>query len=166
MSREYSDLTQHVVLTTPGTRMVVVLACAWTESETEEWKSEAEICPVVALETRVTNRYSKKIRQGDSYDPGITHDEMLEIGWRPWEHRLEHGALYVSPTDGNLASTIDRWNIEDHVIDRILVCPWPPEEDNQRLMGVILKMREDIIKSEKAKKVRAERKTGERNEGG
>jgi len=116
--------------------MVVLTAWAGKEEGTA-WVHE-ECVPVVALETRSRDVYTKKAV--DLMPPTApTHDALEEMGWRFDAHELEYGALFLyygDTEEGQVVSTLDAdyWSASNMVY-RLLACPWPPEDDEPRLQA-------------------------------
>jgi hypothetical protein len=133
--RRYHHLREST-LAAPAVRMVVLMA--WAVEEEGITHTGEECAPVVALETRSHDVYTKKAV--DLMPPTApTHETLEAMGWRFDEHELVYGALFLyygDSEEGVLVSTLEHeyWGASN-LVYRLLACPWPPEADEQRLQA-------------------------------
>jgi hypothetical protein len=96
--------------------------------------------PVVALQSAVRQRFVC-VTDGDGNAPprGATAREMVSAGWRYDGESVEAGPLFVHPEypDSILSLVTDRDLLHCTNTDfRIIVAPWPPEQDTDRLTEI------------------------------
>jgi hypothetical protein len=120
-----------VSVCTPAGRMVVLTVMRDEEGDFEHWFS-----PVVAIRSRVVRKYSKSYL-GDEAPPGYgTERQLVSDGWVLMREEEKTEALFVDPSYGILGHQ-DSLARSSNTELSVHVCPWPPEEDESRLVGAI-----------------------------
>lgn len=145
---EYAYLVTSSTLSVPAIRMVIVEAFAWKEKPEEPLQSDAGFYPVIALESRLIHRYSKRF-VGNGMPPphGADHAEMLEFGWHYEGQSLDVGAVYVPEAEAAIFSTLDEFTFADNCRWRVMVCQWDTSEDEQRLSKTMDELKAEAVKS-------------------
>jgi hypothetical protein len=140
---EWLDLYRSVSLCQPACRMVVIRVLAWKPNE--QVMTDFTIFPVVALRASIKTELSREHATGRS--KGVTEAELSEAGWRRSSPTdvLSQTALIVEE-DGVLAPYDEC--PPDNCAQDLFACPWPPDEDEQRLRLDI----EDLIEQVKQNK--------------
>lgn len=138
----------------PGVRMVLV-EC-WATSEEGEWEVEHQLYPAVVIQARIVETWS--LPYTGEKEPKLkgTTKELVEAGWRLEHRREEVEPLAMSP-DGYLADKRD-WELTANAACEWVACPWPQEEDEERLKKVIEQMGERALVKAKASEERQTRK--------
>jgi hypothetical protein len=120
-----STKTLSVTLCTPGVR--TVLAAAWRECWFDEDAREGHgVLPVVALRSVVRQEHGC-YRLGDALS-----------GKEGMVQEVVDGLVALHPEYGLVVFEEVRGHVDTPTFrGRLVVCPWPPEEDNRRLAPVL-----------------------------
>jgi hypothetical protein len=133
-------LTLSVTTTVPATRLVVVTAGAEADRKTT-W---CDVLPVVALETRVINEYSKRLPIGKVDETAPDHAGMVKLGWSYEWQVVERDILIIDDEMGLMTAGELYENVENMTY-RIVPCLWPESEDQERLLAVCEKLRREAL---------------------
>lgn len=140
-----------VALIVPSMRMVVV--DVWVDENLDEDGARAQgvqFYPVLGIDPRIERIFSKRI-SGDYPNTGGTEKDLLERGWYLQDQELKRSVVYIDQEYGLINSDdpmLDSSNIARHVV----CCPWPPEQDEERLkptVNVLVNMVLDRFKMRK-----------------
>lgn len=130
--------TRHIdhlpTLATPGCRLVLLEACGGG--------GESGFCvhrhPVIALESRVRQTFRRRCL-GDAVPDipaGASAAQLRAAGWSYGGSSVVHGVVAVSPDGADeLVSSLDPWWLTGAC--KIVACDWPPDQDGERLAGII-----------------------------
>ena len=140
---ETRSLIANTTLSAPAIRMMIVEAFAW--SEHDELKCESVLYPVIALESRITHRYSRRRIGDERTPPGFDHAEMHELGWIYEGQEMEVGAVFYEAEEYGLASTLDQFVFGAQTAWQIVVCAWDATEDAEKLAPTIAKLQHEAI---------------------
>lgn len=126
----------------PGCRMVVVAAYYdLNPDETEIEKAVNvvhEIHPVVALQTEIRDSYSIVVHKDEWAAPRQNHREMIKAGWR-----FEWQEINVEPMLIAEEGIVDLpFFRSSNGVETAVPCPWPVEQDDERLAKVIAETRD------------------------
>jgi hypothetical protein len=141
------EITNALAMTAPATRMVVVRAYA---QDGEAWH---EIVPVLAVVGKDVTGYAKEAPVGEYPDVGANHREMLRLGWR-FDYRFapEYSVLIHDREFGIHELTEDFTACNESYAIR--VCPWPADEDEQRLAETIEEVRRFALEKDESRQTR------------
>jgi hypothetical protein len=135
---ERAIIASSPTLVQPAIRMVVIRV--WPDGDSPH----IEIMPVLAIESRLIDSFSMVTHQGDSRQPRSlrTADDLEAAGFRFQSRQIQTGVLYIDPGSGDaLTSSTDEFFESQISADhRIVPCPWPPSEDEERLAPIIEEM--------------------------
>jgi hypothetical protein len=130
-----------VSLVTPACRMVVIEL--WESCNVGE-EPTPDFYPVVAVRASIERCYKKRYLPGEP-EPStlLTEKQLIEDRWCFFNQRIDQEVLYLSDDTGWLI-TPRHYAPEDEMIVRVVTCPWPQEEDEQRLAGIVRQMQIDL----------------------
>jgi len=137
------SLVNAVSLAAPSVRMVAV--CAWANPDAAgEWETGHEVFPVLAIEGRLTSEFSRTRREGDAHRPA-TMAQMLKDGWSHDATDVNYDVIVMDGDYGlgPAATSLSGSNIAHEVV----VCPWPPELDAERLAGAVGRVNQRAIEN-------------------
>lgn len=120
----------HVSMCPPAVRTVVIEA--WADDD--KTPPAAVVYPVIALQTIISDTYSRRrllANRSDVARTAGTHDELVAAGWMLAFQNNVVEAVYVDSDDMPPIRTTA--HEVANVVTRVVVCPWPPEEDDSRL---------------------------------
>jgi hypothetical protein len=143
-----------VALTTPAVRLVVVEA--WAEKSGAEWQAEHEIIPVIALQVTAGHDYTRRFDEHDR-PPRISadHAEMIRLGWRYNSTQMvEYDAVVLDREYGVCEASFACE--AENCSHEIVACPWPAEEDAERLKDAIERIKEQAIRNARLRGRKAE----------
>lgn len=133
-----------VAMTTPAVRMLAIYAYAWKE---DDWHTAVELHPVVAIQASVQREYGKDYRSDEERPCAVgTEEELLKRGWRLEGQYTTTSALLLHP-DSGLVRHDDWLTRPNNCTVRLVGCPWPQEEDETRLAGIVAEMKAEILES-------------------
>ena len=125
----------HVALRPPAVRTVLVRSRA---VKSDHWYTRSVVYPVLTVKTVVVRTYLND----SPGEPFWDSEELLaKHGWRP---AVEQEVTYFAVNRHDMACTED-WptghsgiSEDDSGVEiaRVVVCDWPPEEDDERLTEV------------------------------
>lgn len=125
------DLARSVALAAPAVRFVVVsVSCG------EDGRAESYTDPVTAVRSTVVDVY-----RADGREPrrAPSHREMIAEGWR-YDGREVRDELLVHTDDLGLSDLDCAFGGMATLCFRVVPCPWPPGEDEERLAPVVAEL--------------------------
>jgi hypothetical protein len=135
-----------VALVAPAVRVVIVHAFAWNEGD--ELRTAHVVYPVVAIRSSVVDRYDRPREEGEHPPRALPDREaMLAAGWSYRGRDVEEDLLIIT-SDFDLCPAslaLGACNAES----RPVACPWPAEEDAERLADVIDDLKAGAIEKER-----------------
>ena len=139
----------------PAIRTVRLTSHVNEEYFTEAWR---EIIPVLAIESRLVESYSKTAKFEKEYSLGSTsREELINAGYTLYSRSVEVNAVLISAEYFELAAGHDGETGENG--DSILVaCTWPESDDKLKFEPMFLKLEGDIRDriSSRAQKLKAQ----------
>jgi hypothetical protein len=136
------SLVAGIGLVAPAVRSVVVFAYA--NLEAGEIQVDVEYYPVLAIRSTIVHRYLH--RPGPRALRGATPAEMVDIGWTYNGHTVEDEFLIVGEDWGVGTTTEILGNTSNGAYEPV-ACPWPPEEDEVKLVVVIARVQQEAIRN-------------------
>ncbi len=127
-----------VSLITPPIRMVLITVGV---ENSEEWHY---FTPIIAIESSVERAY---YYEGDDFedvshiDTGGTEEELLERGWVLKDQWIIRRPIYMDCEGMIVAEGDDKCC---NTTQTVVMCPWPPEEDEERLKDEIVHLLESL----------------------
>jgi len=96
--------------------VLIISAWAWRDKETGKLESEAAVKPVIGIESRITEHYSRYARSDNDWDIGqTTRQEAIACDFTLDGRDLEHGFIIVDDDGGTApASTLDPYTFSDN----------------------------------------------------
>jgi len=140
---DYQEHTRYtsVSVCAPAVRMVAIQTWAYTEDD-GELTGDHCIHPVVAIESAVGHRYSKRIVEKGATSPIYgTHRELIKAGWSYQSSFLTTKAFIVF--DGHLQAAAKAFPKE--CTCALFACDWPPSADERMLAEEIEKLHQGAI---------------------
>jgi hypothetical protein len=122
----------------------MVVVWAWANGG----KADHSIYPVLAIECRGEQRFSRTHRPGDHRRPPTAGLSDAE-GWGHESTGCEYDVLVMDDEYGICAASLAFESSNGAY--RVVVAGWPPEEDEHRLAVVIAELEAQVIAKEKAK---------------
>lgn len=126
---EHCEMVSCVAVCAPAVRMVNV----------EVWFYEGEhgvrFNPVIALRETSVRRFAKICYQKGQPAEYPTPEMMLDNGWSYIGMEARSEALVVD-CDGLINASDDVDN-SSNTVSRLVVCPWPADEDHERLKQLV-----------------------------
>lgn len=110
-----------------GVRMNILQA----RCDGPEQAPAVEVIPIVALATKNRVVYIKAAPRDKPPPFFNTHDALLSGGWRVQERGVCVQPIIIDPQTGTLEIVASLQ--QPGLVRRIVACPWPPEQDNERL---------------------------------
>jgi hypothetical protein len=151
------DVTGALSLCTPGVRMVVVNAWAARNPDGNWQDHDHRIYHVLAIQARDNRRYYRLKSGQSARHVAPEHATLESLGWR-YEGGMSHieydAIIFTEDYDICAASSSLTCGNEDY---RIVVCPWPVAEDEERLAPIVAELR-DRLRSRVEKAEQAESK--------
>ena len=131
---ERKEIPVRQVLTVPSVRTIVVQVAA-NENDAGGISFDVDVLPVVAIRSRIYDRYDSRSPNGLERDRPIREDnpgEWTKLGWR---HTRDQD---VEPIMFNCEFFVDMNGLEcTNTSEQIVQCPWPAREDRIRLARII-----------------------------
>lgn len=135
--RQHGSVVRLVSSTVPAVRMIVVHVSHW------EGESYHSFNPVVCLQTRIEDQYTRSIRC--TYRDGNvppSDRERREEGWTfAWSTETHH--VILLDVGENLLTELDDIFICDNGCAETVYCPWDASEDEVRLADVVARLSRD-----------------------
>ena len=119
-----SNRVSAVAMSAPAVRMVCIRAWAWEEDG--EIKSESEVLPVLAIQSRVVDFYTKQ-SQAVFPEEALSDKGMRDLGWIYRGREVTQHALVLDVEYG-LVVADDETLACDNTAYGLKICPWPVEE--------------------------------------
>lgn len=114
---------------TPACRTLILVS--WSRCVEGKVVIEHDTYHALAVITRVVRYLYADGDRSDEYD---TIDGYRRSGWDIGEQETQSGILFLSPIEGCIVSSLDKWvSYPDCSEQETLCCPWPESEDAQRL---------------------------------
>ena len=126
-----------VALCTPAIRTVVVRASAWRETPNSPLEVEHEIVPVLAMRATTSRCYGHEERDAEEY---FEEAALLDNGWY-FDHVAESVEPILADRELGLVGLDD--TSCSNTAEEIVACPWPEDEDEDRLAKVIERVRKE-----------------------
>lgn len=140
----------------PAIRMVVITA--WANAEDDgHIVTYHRIFPVVALLTVEKRGYEKMTPMKNPVPHSASSEkELLIEGWMLNDRELFHTAIIVDDDYGLIPWDDDLFKDVTNAASSLACCPWPPDEDDAKLVKQIADARESaeqrcLARSEKLK---------------
>src|SRR5262249_31330446 len=132
--RHQTALARAMSITTPASRMVYVEGIYYPPNANAK-PNPHRFYPVLAIKATNKILYWATTQDADPPRMGATHEEMLGFGWS-----VEDASDFVEYTpvlfDGD--RLCDPESVEAmSTVGRLVLAPWPPEEDEERLAPVV-----------------------------
>lgn len=127
-----------VALVQPGVRMVIVQVWICDEQPGHDF------VPVLAIESHIKRCFSKGY-VGNHPRTCDTEKELIENGWDFQGQHVDRHAIYLCP-EGFLMSTEEDDLVSSNGDGQLAVCPWPPEQDEEKLADVVAALTEKVRK--------------------
>jgi hypothetical protein len=146
--RERHDLPVTLAMSPPAVRMVVVQV--WAErgpdGEWSEGGTDYQICPVLAILAKQSYRYTRPHQGAARPKVSATHAGMEELGWayEPVCDLIDFDVVIYDPQYGICQASFALEG--SNCVDKAVPCPWPPDEDAQRLAPLIANLRSEARK--------------------
>jgi hypothetical protein len=152
----YHGLPATLAMCAPAVRMVVVDVWA-NQLEDGSWDdADHAIYPVLAILAKQEHRYVQPFSEQRPPDIAPTSEAMESLGWR-YESRqaIAFDVVVNSPEHGVCDGALAFGGSNEGY--RAVACPWPPEEDPERLAPIIDELRAEArAKAEREALVRRE----------
>jgi hypothetical protein len=125
------SLVEQVAMCPPAVRTVVVQA--WLDEP--DRVSEHRVYPVLALRSYLSHDYTRPRETGpDRYpETAATHAAMTELGWHHDPNVYATIEAIVAHEEFGLVGTEVGHFDHDNSAHEVVACPWPPDEDEERL---------------------------------
>jgi hypothetical protein len=131
---ETAYLDDKVAICTPGVRTVVILA--WCD---DDGSVSHEVHPVLAIRTFVRRQYFAPRRPDTTRPQGGSHEEMVELGWRPQFMPFTHvEGVVVDPEYGLIDAGDPLMTVSNSGSPRYVACTWDPGRDGENLASEIM----------------------------
>jgi hypothetical protein len=151
---ESHTLPTALAMTTPAVRMVVVEMWGQRPERFEEtegpdamgnWPDEPRhrFIPVLALVGRHVDDYSRRATGSGPPLTAPTWRGMHEKGWVYEGFELKFDALILEENYGLILAS-DAYASTANVVYDLAVCPWPADEDEDRLAPIVAELREGL----------------------
>lgn len=138
------SLTTMLAMTTPAVRMVVI--SVWHDDEAEPQEGHT-FDPVIAIVAKVNQVYYRDLEPNNplQFKVAPTDQAMIEGGWKyDWVDSgyVDYDVLIHTDEYGLIeASSVFDGEWECYETE---VCPWPPEEDEERLSEVVASLKDRL----------------------
>lgn len=140
----YLSLVKHITTVQPAVRTVVVLAWYTSDESCGE-----HVCPVLAIETRVEGKYwwrgeyLKGQRPPPGPPEGASHKECLEFGWNYSGELITRSPIITGIYGCSGLESYDLASIVGDEAFHLVACPWPPDQDEERLKEVMAAVKKE-----------------------
>jgi hypothetical protein len=140
----------HTAMCAPAVRTVLVVVTAWIDDDVERTDPPAtvtrvEVVPVLAMKSVLYRVYAIWAdKAGDARRMFGTEDEAVKQGWQLVEQREEVRPVFASYV-GDCPGLTDGTDLPPltNGATRVVAAPWPPAEDEERLAGVVERLRKE-----------------------
>jgi hypothetical protein len=144
----------------PAVRMVVVRVFAF-DDDAGNLTTDVQFDPVLAVAAIQWRNFAKHDGPG-SYSTlsSVSERTNRQEGWEPSDVNFTADVMFADPENGPsfYYHDHDGWGCSNER-HKVVACPWPPEEDGERLRGVVEMLRKDVLENERLK--RAEKASGD-----
>ena len=144
MPRQFDSLalTLAVALMAPAVRIVVVNAWCFERADGPN-ETGHELLPVLGLSARVAASFSRAHVPNDWRRPP-TIASAVRDGWCHDGTDATFDAIVIDPESGRIGPADEMLSAENEA-HAVAACPWPPEEDEVRLAGVIARVEREAV---------------------
>lgn len=154
MTRQFDSLalTSAVALMAPTVRLVVVNAWCFGRADGPN-ETGHELLPVLGLSARVAASFSRAHVPNDWRRPP-TIDKAVRDGWSHEDTGATFDAIVIDPESGRIGPA-DEMLCAENEAHAVAACPWPLEEDETRLAGVIERVKREAVEQVARRKTKA-----------
>ena len=134
---------KHVVsssLCAPSIRTVVLALYHHPNHKDNEEEFDTEIFPVIAIESRIVEVYTKKVTQEKDYIVNdLPRNVLKQLGFRIRSRDIQIRPIYARSEEGGELISIDDHS-ENTQIETV-VCTWPSEQDADKFKPIFENMK-------------------------
>jgi hypothetical protein len=133
----------------PAVRMVVLHV--WDD----DGKPGQDVYPVLAISTTARRTYARSYFTAEPDPPGTSERTLLRNGWSfdALSSGVRHDLLVY--LDGDIMPLREAQRHYLSGVVEMVVCSWPPEEDERQLADVARRMRDRLAERRRTKATRA-----------
>lgn len=136
---------KHIVsssLCAPSIRTVVLALYHYPHHAAEEQEFDTEVFPVIAIESRIVETYTKRITNHKDYvDANLPRNILKQLGFRVRSREAEIRPIYAREEEAGLLISVDE-HCKNTQLETV-VCVWPPEEDEKKFHPIFERMKEN-----------------------
>jgi hypothetical protein len=130
----------------------MVLVQAWASLEGDSLATGHGVFPVLALQSTVSRKFERAFYGESLPRSDGTEEELTSDHWSLTGQEAEIAAVILDDELHDLVPHSLPYRGSSNAVERLVVCLWPPEEDEERLRGVVEELTRQAEETERSRR--------------